>query len=231
MQGISSTTRSPSAVARRRTGDADRSAARSVPVRRRRSIVQLLGSIVILAGILVAYSLQASVGAGAVGETRLPSSDHGPTWGSVLEEARILQSMIPTDGSTSVQRAALDRWSPQIVGLADDIALATSSPSTAGLESDVDRLRAHQRELMDLAAGDRLQTVDSVLGSVIEDVTVLASAERSLRIDRIEAASRTAVHRLGVRLLVIATAVVAGAVGVIGLTLSVSELSAVGTRR
>lgn len=233
MQLIPSRVQSPPPAVSRDSGggDANRSVARWVPDRRRRRpLLQLLGSVVLLVGVIVAYLLQASVGAGAVGAIQLSTS--GASWGSVLQEARVLNSMIATDGSLSEQRAAIDRWSPQIDALADEIAVALAAPppTTDGGEPDLGRLRADQRHLRDLAGGDSVQSADSVLDSVIADAAVLASGERSLRIDRLETASRTAVHLLGIRMLVIAMAVVAAAVGVIGLTLSVSDLGAVTDR-
>ena len=189
-------------------------------------------SIALLGGVIFAL-LPAAVGAGTVGPAQPSAFGHGRSWGAFVEDARLLHHVIQTEESTTAQRAAADRWAPQVARLAEELSLllAAEGPATGRTEAALADLRRQQGAVNRLTGDLEPRSVGQVLDHLIENATVLAFAERDVRMGELEAASRASVHLLGYRMLVVALMAVGAAVAMIGLTLSISELGEARIRR
>lgn len=189
--------------------------------------VQIIGSAMLLAGIIAVYLLRPSVGVGASGNAGIRSTvvPVGSIWSPLLEDAQGIRMLVVTVDSDRVPESTTIGWSMPIKQLSAEIgALVASSPATVDDET-LEILDEHRMTLASLepSPGNAAE-IGSALDGLIVELDQLADLEAAAMIARLESANRTAVQSLGGRALLIACTAFVAAVGVLGLGAGVQRV-------
>lgn len=182
----------------------------------------------VLAGILVVYSLWPSVGIGASSAAGMEGDQvfAAPTWASLLQDAQAIRMVVVTSELDRVPESIAGGWSLPIKQLSAEVGALVASRSAVGIDDDaLQALNTHTEALANLElAGVTAGEIGSALDGLIVELDHVAEIERGAMVERLESANRFAVRALGTRALMIASTAFVASSAVLGLGAGVHRL-------